>query len=118
MLNERMHNRQADGLDATFSALGHTARRAIIARLSTGEQGLSDLAQPFDMSLAAVSKHVRVLADAGLIVVEKRGRTRHCRLNATTMREAADWLNHYREFWEDRFQSLADHLAASDGDSW
>ncbi len=118
MLNERTDSLQADELDAKFSALGHTARRDIVAQLSRGERGLSDLAHPFDMSLAAVSKHVRVLADAGLIVVEKRGRTRRCRLNATAMRQAADWLTHYQEFWQDRFKSLANHLAARDGDSW
>jgi len=118
MLNIRPIPIAADGLDATFSALGHTARRAMVARLADGELALSDLAKPFDMSLTAASKHVRVLAEAGLIVVEKRGRTRHCRLNATAMREASDWLNQYRDFWESRFKSLADHIAAVDGDGW
>lgn len=118
MLSNQPYARSVDGLDATFSALGHTARRDMVARLSSGELALSDLAEPFDMSLTAVSKHVRVLADAGLIVVEKRGRTRHCRLNAAAMRDAADWLNHYHEFWENQFKALAEHLAASDGDNW
>ena len=118
MLNIHTRTLDHDGLDATFAALGNTARRAIVARLATGEEALSDLAQPFDMSLTAVSKHVRVLSDAGLVITEKRGRTRHCRLNTAAMREAASWLNHYHDFWEDRFTALADHLALDDGDSW
>lgn len=98
-------------LDKTFSALGDGTRRAIVARLAGGEIALSDLAEPFDMSLTAVSKHVRVLSDAGLVAVEKRGRTRHCRLEAAPMKEAVDWLIDYRKFWGDQFDSLARHLA-------
>lgn len=98
-------------LDSTFTALSDPTRRAIVARLAESEAALSDLAAPFDMSLTAVSKHVRVLADAGLVRVEKRGRTRHCRLEAAPMAEAVDWLNGYRQFWEDRFEALARHLA-------
>ncbi len=98
-------------LDATFMALADPTRRAIVARLAEGEAPLSDLAAPFDMSLTAVSKHVRVLTDAGLVAVEKRGRTRHCRLEAAPMRGAVDWLNGYRRFWEGQFDALARHLA-------
>lgn len=101
-------------LDATFSALGDATRRAIVARLADGEMTLSDLAEPFDMSLTAVSKHVRVLSDAGLVTVEKRGRTRHCRLEAGPMKDAVDWLINYRKFWEERFDALARHLARKD----
>lgn len=97
-------------LDATFAALGDTTRRAIVARLADGETALSDLAQPFDMSLTAVSKHVRVLSDAGLVTVAKRGRTRYCRLEGGAMREAVDWLNDYRRFWDDRFEALSAYL--------
>ena len=98
-------------LDATFAALSHGTRRAILARLMLGEARLSDLAEPFDMSQPAVSKHVRVLRDAGLLVVEKRGRTRHCRLNANRMKDASDWLAGYRSFWTQQFDNLAQHLA-------
>lgn len=98
-------------LDATFSALADPTRRAIIAKLAEGELALSKLAEPFNMSLTAVSKHVGVLSDAGLVEVDKRGRTRHCRLRAEQMKEAFDWLNGYRQFWHDQFDALARHLA-------
>ena len=98
-------------LDSTFAALSHEARRAILARLARGEARLSDLAEPFDMTQTAVSKHVRVLRDAGLLTVERRGRTRYCRLNAEPMKNAADWLTDYQTFWSHQFDSLARHLA-------
>jgi len=101
-------------LDQTFAALSDATRRAIVARLAEGELPLSALADPFDMSLTAVSKHVRVLSDAGLVAIEKRGRTRHCRLQAAPMKDAADWLAFYRRFWEDQFDALARHLAAKE----
>lgn len=97
-------------LDVTFAALGDITRRAIIAKLAEGETTLSTLAEPFDMSQTAVSKHVRVLSEAGLVFVEKRGRSRHCRLNATPMKEAIDWLTDYETFWNDNFASLARHF--------
>jgi len=97
-------------LDTTFAALSDETRRAILARLMEGEARLSDLAEPFDMSQTAVSKHVRVLSEAGLLVVEKRGRTRHCRLNAQNMKAASDWLDDYRTFWNQQFDNLARHL--------
>ncbi len=97
-------------LDQTFSALGDATRRAIISRLASGETKLSDIADPFDMSLTAVSKHVRILSDAGLVRVNKRGRTRYCQLEATPMKEVVDWLNIYQTFWQDRFAALARHL--------
>lgn len=98
-------------LDATFAALSDGTRRAIVARLADGEASLSDLAEPFDMSLTAVSKHLRVLSDAGLVAIEKRGRTRHCRLRGAPIKQAVDWLNNYEAFWTDRFEALARHLA-------
>ena len=98
-------------LDNTFTALSDVTRRAIVARLADGEQPLSKLAEPFDMSQTAVSKHVRVLSDAGLVIVEKRGRTRHCKLEAAPMKEAIDWLKYYEAFWADKFASLSKHLA-------
>jgi DNA-binding transcriptional ArsR family regulator len=97
-------------LDSTFAALSDGTRRAILQRLSVGEARLSDLAAPFNMSQTAVSKHVRVLSDARLLVVEKRGRTRHCRLNASAMKGAADWLADYQTFWTRQFDNLAEHL--------
>ena len=97
-------------LDRTFAALSDPTRRAIVAQLATGETALSDLAEPFDMSLTAVSKHVRVLNEAGLVSVSKRGRTRYCRLEAEPMKDASDWLDDYRKFWVDRFAALARYL--------
>ncbi|MBL4602513.1 MAG: helix-turn-helix transcriptional regulator [Emcibacteraceae bacterium] len=98
-------------LDNTFTALSDVTRRAIVARLADGEQSLSKLAEPFEMSQTAVSKHVRVLSDAGLVIVEKRGRIRHCKLDAAPMKEAIDWLKYYEAFWADKFASLTKHLA-------
>ena len=103
-----------DGLDATFAALGDGTRRAIVARLAGGETALSDLAAPFEMSLTAVSKHVRVLSDAGLVSVAKRGRTRYCRLEGAPMQDAVAWLNDYKQFWEERFDALAAYLEEDD----
>lgn len=97
-------------LDRTFAALSDGTRRAIVAQLAEGESSLSDLAEPFDMSLTAVSKHVRVLNEAGLVSVSKRGRTRYCRLEAEPMKDASDWLEDYRKFWIDRFDALARYL--------
>ncbi|MHA1523507.1 MAG: ArsR/SmtB family transcription factor [Alphaproteobacteria bacterium] len=97
-------------LDATFAALSDATRRAILHQLMQGEARLSDLAAPFAMSQTAVSKHVRVLSDAGLLVVEKRGRTRHCRLKAGVMKQASDWLADYQSFWTRQFDNLAQHL--------
>ncbi|MGI9418896.1 MAG: ArsR/SmtB family transcription factor [Geminicoccaceae bacterium] len=98
-------------LNAIFSALGDETRRAILERLMKGEQPLSQLAEPFDMSQTGVTRHVRVLADAGLVRVEKRGRVRHCSLKAGPFREAVSWLEAYRPFWEERFESLARFVA-------
>lgn len=97
-------------LDTTFAALGDETRRAIITRLLDGETRLSELAMPFEMTQTAVSKHVRVLRDAGLVLVEKRGRTRYCRLNAVALKGAADWLADYEVFWTTQVQNLSDHL--------
>ncbi|UUX49524.1 metalloregulator ArsR/SmtB family transcription factor [Nisaea acidiphila] len=97
-------------LDQTFAALSDDTRRAILARLCSGEAALSEIAAPFDMSQTAVSKHVRVLTDAGLVSVTKRGRTRYCALRAAPMKQAADWLGAYKQFWEANFDSLARYL--------
>ena len=97
-------------LDQTFAALGDGTRRAILARLTQGEAALSEIAEPFEMSQTAVSKHVRVLSDAGLVSVRKRGRTRYCRLEAAPMKQAAEWLESYQKFWEGQFDALARYL--------
>ncbi len=97
-------------LDATFGALADPTRRAILARLASGEATVSELAHPFEMSLPAVSKHLGVLEDAGLLMRAKDGRIRRCSLLAEPMREASDWISDYRRFWEDRFDALADYL--------
>ena len=101
-------------LDAIFSALGDETRRAILRRLMTGEQPLSHLAEPFDMSQTGVTRHVHVLADAGLVKIEKRGRIRHCSLKAEPFREAVSWLNSYRPFWDERLENLARFVAEDD----
>ena len=103
-------------LDRTFSALADPTRRALLARLSE-TQGLSvsELAQPFSMSLPAVMKHLDVLSDAGLIVRTKTGRTVACELNADPMQTAMNWLNHYQRFWSEQLDRLA---AFVEEESW
>ena len=103
-------------LDSTFAALGDSTRRAIVTQLAEGEVALSQLAEPYAMSLTAVSKHVRVLVNAGLVEVEKRGRTQFCRLRAAPMAEAVGWLQGYQRFWSEQFSALARHLESTDGD--
>ena len=100
----------SENLDSTFAALSDETRRAILHQLMLGEARLSDLAAPFDMTQTAVSKHVQVLSDAGLLTVEKRGRTRHCRLNATALKDATDWLKDYETLWNTQFKQLTDYF--------
>lgn len=99
-----------DALSATFAALADPTRRAILARLSTGEATVKALAEPFKMSLPAVSKHLRVLERAGLVARGREAQWRPCRLDAKPLREANDWLEHYRQFWEARLDRLEDYL--------
>ena len=94
-------------LDATFSALADPTRRAILERLSIGDSSVTALAAPFDVSLPAISKQLRVLERAGLLVQEKDGRVRRCKLEARPMKEAVDWIAQYQQFWEDKLDSLA-----------
>ena len=101
---------QSDPLSGVFSALADPTRRAILARLAQGEITVGELAAPFEMSLPGISKHLSVLETAGLIEREKQGRLRRCHLKAAPMKEAADWISHYSEFWEARFESLARYL--------
>ncbi|MFI5242498.1 MAG: ArsR/SmtB family transcription factor [Gemmatimonadales bacterium] len=97
-------------LDDTFSALADPTRRDILSRLATGERSISELASRFDMSLPAVSKHVRVLQRAGLASVEKEGRVRRATLSAAPMRDALSWIAKYRRFWETELDLLAAYL--------
>jgi DNA-binding transcriptional ArsR family regulator len=97
-------------LDSTFAALSDPTRRAILARLAGGEASVKELAEPFDISLPAVSKHLRVLEKAGLLTQEKDGRVRRCRLVAEPMKEASEWMDFYRRFWEAQLDALAEYL--------
>ncbi|HWO17629.1 MAG TPA: metalloregulator ArsR/SmtB family transcription factor [Kofleriaceae bacterium] len=97
-------------LDATFAALADPTRRAMLARLAEGEVSVTDLAAPFDMSLAAVSKHLKVLERAGLIIRGREAQWRPCRLDARPLQEVATYLERYRRFWEDSFDRLDDYL--------
>ena len=99
-----------DRLSLTFSALADPTRRAILARLVSGEVSVTELAEPFAMSLPAVSKHLKVLERAGLIARSREAQWRPCRLEAGPLKDAADWLEHYRRFWEQSFDRLADYL--------
>jgi len=101
-----------DDLSQTFGALADPTRRAMLARLSKGDANVSDLAKPFlkKMSLPAVTKHVKVLERAGLITKSRDAQWRHCKLRASGLREAADWVEQYRTFWEESFDRLDAYL--------
>lgn len=105
-----MVNYMSDSLGATFAALADPTRRAILERLARGEASVTELAEPFQVSLPAISKQLRVLEQAGLLIREKEGRVRRCRLDAEPMKEAAEWLARYRRYWERQLDSLADYL--------
>lgn len=98
-------------LDSTFGALADPTRRALLASLMLGEASISELAKPYRMSLPAVMKHLRVLEDAGLVSQKKIGRTRSCRLAASPLKEAEDWISQYRKFWEGTLDSLERFLS-------
>jgi DNA-binding transcriptional ArsR family regulator len=108
-----MVNYSSAPLDLTFSALADPTRRGILARLARGESSVTELAAPYNISLPAVSKHLHVLARAGLIEQEKDGRVRRCRLVAEPMKDAAAWITRYRRFWEEQFDALARYLEES-----
>lgn len=99
-----------DHLSATFAALADPTRRAILARLVTGECSVTELAEPFDMSMPAVSKHLRVLQNAGLIVRRPDAQWRHCRIDARPLKEVAAWAEKYRHIWEGRLDRLDAYL--------
>ena len=99
-----------DTLSLTFAALADPTRRAILARLSSGETSVTELAEPFRMSMPAISKHIKVLERAGLIARSREAQWRPCRLEAGPLKGVADWLAPYRDFWEQRFDRLDDYL--------
>lgn len=100
----------ADRLSATFAALADPTRRAILARLANGETTVTELAQPFDMSLPAVTKHLKVLENAGLIRRGREAQTRPCRLEPAPLKAATDWLEEYRRLWEEKLDGLERYL--------
>ena len=100
----------ADHLSETFGALADPTRRAILARLALGETSVLELAKPFDMSLPAISKHLKVLEHAGLISRGREAQWRPCRLQAAPLQDVAGWVEHYRRFWEQSFDRLDDYL--------
>ena len=99
-----------DSLSMTFAALADPTRRAILARLTSGEASVTELARPFDMTLPAVSRHLKVLQRAGLISRTREAQWRRCRLQPAPLKEAADWVQRYRDFWEERLDRLDDYL--------
>jgi len=101
---------QSRRLDVTFSALADPTRRAILARLAKGEASVTELARPFDVTLPAISKHLKVLERAGLIERGREAQWRPCRLKAAPLKDAAAWVDRYRRFWEERFDRLDEYL--------
>ena len=116
-----MVNYSLDHLTPVFSALADPTRRAILERLAQKESSVTELAKPFDVSLPAISKQLRVLENAGLLAREKEGRVYRCRLVAEPLRDAAEWFTHYRAFWEQQLDALGNFLIESkmeDKTSW
>ncbi|MEO8575153.1 MAG: metalloregulator ArsR/SmtB family transcription factor [Gemmatimonadales bacterium] len=97
-------------LDLTFAALSDPTRRAILSMLASGEKSVTDLAEPFRMTLPAVSKHLKVLQRAGLVSQSREAQWRPCRLEAEPLKDAAAWIEHYRQYWEQSFDRLDEYL--------
>ena len=104
-----------DRLDRTFAALADPTRRAILARLAAGEASVTELARPFDMTLPAVSKHLKVLERAGLIARGRERQWRPARLEAAPLKEVSEWTERYRRFWEESYERLDDYLEELQG---
>jgi len=109
-ISRMVQQSSTDRLSATFGALADPTRRAILTRLRKGEATVLELAEPFDMSLPAVSKHLRVLERAGLISRSREAQTRPCRIRATPLKEAASWITAYRAFWEESLDRLGHYV--------
>jgi len=107
---QRVPETTADSLTATFSALADPTRRAILAHLMSGEASVSELAEPFEMSMPAISKHLKVLENAGLITRARAAQWRPCRIHPARLKEVADWVENYRMAWEQRLDRLHDFL--------
>ena len=105
----------ADALSQTFSALAHPARRAILAHLCAGEASVQDLAKPFKMSAPAISKHLKVLEQSGLITRSRDAQWRPCQLQAQPIKDAVDWMEQFRKEWDDRFDRLDTYLQELQG---
>jgi len=116
MIFNHMVKHHQDPLSTTFSALADPTRRAILARLALGETSVGELAAPFEISLPAISRHLGVLENAGLVLREKHGRVRSCNLTAAPLGDAADWIAFYRRFWEAQLDSLARYLDETGAD--
>lgn len=101
----------SDQLSTTFQALADPTRRAILARLASGETSVNELAQPFAISLPAVSRHLKVLEHAGLVTRSREAQWRPCRLDAGPLKEASTWIEHYRRFWDDSFDRMGAYIA-------
>jgi DNA-binding transcriptional ArsR family regulator len=105
-----MVNYNQRNLDLAFGALAHPIRRGILSRLSTGEATVAELAKPFDVSAPAISKHMRILEEAGLLSRKKEGREHRCRLELKRMQQAQAWIEQHRKFWNDRLDALEVYL--------
>jgi DNA-binding transcriptional ArsR family regulator len=110
LYDHQVFDMNAERLDATFAALADPTRRAILARLARGEASVMELAEPFAMTQPAISKHLKVLERAGLISRGRDAQRRPCRLEPTPLRDAGEWIERYREFWETSFDALDDVL--------
>jgi DNA-binding transcriptional ArsR family regulator len=116
LIEMNVHIAPHDSLGSTFAALADPTRRAILARLRQGEAPVTVLAEPFDISLPAVSRHLKVLERAGLIARSRDAKWRPCRLDAAPIKEVASWADGYRQFWEARFAKLDDLLVELQGE--
>jgi DNA-binding transcriptional ArsR family regulator len=101
---------EEDRLSDTFAALANTTRRAILARLADGDATVNELAEPFDLTLPAISKHIKVLEQAGLVVRARRAQYRPCSLNPTALAQVSTWADRHRQVWEQRFDRMDAHL--------
>ena len=112
-----MAEAEADFLDRAFAALADPTRRAILARLALGEAGVTELAEPFQMSLPAVSKHLKVLERAGLITRSNQAQWRYCRLEPAPLKQVAEWVGGYQRFWDESYDRLDEYLEGLKGQS-